>query len=307
MPPIVEGENAVKRYGGLTAVDGASFTVERGEFFGFLGPNGAGKTSVMKMIQCVSPMTSGSITVDGMRVGRDDRRIKAILGVAPQEDNLDTDLTVMENLEVYAGYFGIPRREGRARALKLLEFLRLKEKSGTRIRALSGGMKRRLTIARALINNPRVLILDEPTTGLDPQARRVIWQKLESLRNEGVTMLLTTHYMEEAARLLDRVAIMDGGKILLTGRPAALVEEVIGEEVIEAVAPFGGEGEVERELSAMGADFTMTPESFLVFGSGVEAARERLSAIEGVRVFSRRATLEDLFLKMTGHGLKSGG
>ncbi|MGK7346753.1 MAG: ABC transporter ATP-binding protein [Candidatus Nitrospinota bacterium M3_3B_026] len=307
MPPIVEGENVVKRYGGLTAVDDVSFTVERGEFFGFLGPNGAGKTSVMKMIQCVSPVTSGSITVDGMRAGEDDRRIKAILGVAPQEDNLDTDLAVIENLEVYAGYFDIPRREARARAFKLLEFLHLEEKSGTRIRALSGGMKRRLTIARALINNPRILILDEPTTGLDPQARRVIWQKLESLRNEGVTLLLTTHYMEEAERLLDRVGIMDGGKILLTGRPAALVEEVIGEEVIEAAAPFGGEKGVERELLAMELDFTRTPETFLVFGAGARAARERLGRIEGVRIFSRRATLEDLFLKMTGHELKSGG
>ncbi len=228
---LVEGVQVVKKYGDFTAVNRVDFAVRRGECFGFLGPNGAGKTSVMKMIQCFLPITSGSITVDGYHVGKDDRKIKYITGVAPQDETLDTDLTVITNLTMYAEYFDIQKSKALDRALRLLKLFHLEERPDISVRALSGGMRRRLTIARALINEPKLLILDEPTTGLDPQARREIWRKLKSLKEEGVTMILTTHYMEEATRLCDRVAIMDEGEILMTGAPAKLIEENMGGEM----------------------------------------------------------------------------
>lgn len=304
MAPIVTGDKVVKKYGDLVAVDHVDFDIGRGEFFGFLGPNGAGKTSVMKMIQCFSPITSGSISVDGMRVGVDDRRIKARLGVAPQDENLDSDLTVMENLEVYAGYFGIPRRQARDSAFRLLEFFHLEEKADRGIRALSGGMRRRLTIARALINNPRILILDEPTTGLDPQARRVIWRKLENLKDEGVTMILTTHYMEEAARLCDRVAIMDMGRILMTGPPGALTERVMGGEVIEIKPATEEMDAVASWLEREKADFERVEDAFVIVAEDTAATLAGISEVCRSPATVRSATLEDLFLKITGHELK---
>ncbi|MDO8462076.1 MAG: ABC transporter ATP-binding protein [Deltaproteobacteria bacterium] len=224
-PVIISASQIVKKFNGLTAaVDGVSFSIEKGKCFGFLGPNGAGKTTLMRMIYCFSPRSSGTMTVFGRDPLREPRSIKQRIGVAPQEDSLDPDLTVIQNLEMYARYFDIPKTVVQQRAERLLDFFQLKEKVRSKIDKLSGGMKRRLIIARALINEPELLVLDEPTTGLDPQARHAIWAKLEELKSQGVTLVLTTHYMEEAARLCDELVIMDLGKIIEKGSPAELVE-----------------------------------------------------------------------------------
>ncbi len=211
---MIIAKNLVKKYEEITAVDGISFVINRGECYGFLGPNGAGKTTTMKIINCMSPLTSGNVLVSERNVKTKPREIKALTGVVPQEENLDPDLTVFKNLLVYARYFEVPSNEAESRVEELINFLNLSEKIDSHINELSGGMKRRLLIARALINNPEILILDEPTTGLDPQVRHMIWQKLRQLKKNGITMLLTTHYMEEASQLCDRIAIMDKGKIL---------------------------------------------------------------------------------------------
>ncbi|MEM3078503.1 MAG: ABC transporter ATP-binding protein, partial [Nitrososphaerales archaeon] len=212
MPTVVSAENLMKKYGDIVAVDGINFSVEQGECFGFLGPNGAGKTTTIKMIQCVSPKTSGKLEVLGMDVDLYPKEIKRNLGVVPQENNLDPDFTVYENLMVYSRYFSIPKNEAKERIEKLLKFMQLEEKRDAIIERLSGGMKRRLILARALLNEPKILILDEPTVGLDPQARHLIWDRIRSLKKEGVTTILTTHYMEEASQLCDRLVIMDYGK-----------------------------------------------------------------------------------------------
>ncbi|VAX22976.1 Efflux ABC transporter, ATP-binding protein [hydrothermal vent metagenome] len=300
---IVQGENVVKKYGGLVAVDHVDFAVKKGECFGFLGPNGAGKTSVMKMIQCFSPLTSGAITVDGMRVGRDNAKIKAALGVAPQDENLDNELTVIQNLEIYASYFDIPRDIAADEARRLLSFFHLEDKIGDYIRELSGGMRRRLVIARALINNPKLLILDEPTTGLDPQARRVIWRKLEGLKKEGVTMILTTHYMEEAMRLCDRVVIMDKGRILAQGAPHELVNKTLGDSVIEFRPDPESTGETKSFLDLRQVKYDTDGDTFYIFNADPESLLDSLEKIDHQFLDNRSATLEDLFLKITGHNL----
>lgn len=220
---IVKAEGLVKDYGRLRALDGVDFTILSGECFGFLGPNGAGKTTAMGIIYCFMPPTSGTVRVFNMDVGESQSSIKSRIGVMPQEDNLDPDLSVFENLIVYARYFDIPRRDALLRAQELLDFVELREKSDVNIRSLSGGMKRRLILARSLINNPELLILDEPTTGLDPHSRRSVWEKLKFLKSKGTTLILTTHYMEEAERLCDRVAIMDAGRITSIDTPSALM------------------------------------------------------------------------------------
>ena len=224
MNPIVTARGLTKYYDGLKAVDSVDFQIEQGECFGFLGPNGAGKTTVMKIIYCFMPPTSGDVKVLGMPVTKKPSEIKARIGVMPQEVNLDPDLTVLENLVVYARYFDIPKKTSLPIALELLDFAELREKSGSKIENLSGGMKHRLLLARSLVNNPDLLILDEPTTGLDPHSRHAVWEKLESLKAKGTTLLLTTHYMEEAEKLCDRVAIMDSGKILIIDSPAHLMQ-----------------------------------------------------------------------------------
>ncbi len=300
---IVIAEGLVKRFEDLVAVDGVSFTIKEGEVFGFLGPNGAGKTTTMRMIQCVSPLTSGTLTVDGLDVVRDERRIKSVLGVSPQEENLDPDLTVLENLLVYSRYFDIPKAEAAKRAERLLAFFQLEAKAKTGIDKLSGGMKRRLLLARALLNEPRILILDEPTVGLDPQARHLIWDQLRQLRSRGSTIILTTHYMDEAERLCDRIVIMDNGKILAEGAPKDLVRAHLGESVVECkLAPgvrecLAGAGGV-KAVDVFGDTVLVSTDSpqqvieALLKGCGVESATVR------------RSTLEDVFLMLTGRTLR---
>ncbi|MBI5025687.1 MAG: ABC transporter ATP-binding protein [Nitrospirae bacterium] len=225
---LIEAQDLTKNFNSLCAVDNINFSIHKQECFGFLGPNGAGKTTTMKMIYCMVPPSKGTIHVFGLDVRKESRKIKGRIGVMPQEDNLDPDLTVYENLIVYSRYFDIPRNESRKRAYELLQFVELWEKQGVNIRSLSGGMKRRLILARSLINQPEILILDEPTTGLDPHSRHMVWQRLEELKKNGTTIILTTHYMEEAERLCDRVAIMDAGKIVSAGSPKELMDRYGG-------------------------------------------------------------------------------
>jgi lipooligosaccharide transport system ATP-binding protein len=305
---LIEARALRKRYGSFTAVDGIDCEVVRGECFGFLGPNGAGKTSTIRMIGCVSPVTEGSLRVLDMDPARDARRIKARLGVVPQEDNLDPDLTVLENLLAYARYFDIRRAEALTRSREVLELMALTEKSDETIDALSGGMKRRLTVARALISRPEMLILDEPTTGLDPQARQLFWQKLRQLKREGMTMLLTTHYMEEAAQLCDRVIIMDRSQIIARGTPSELIASVIGEHVIEVRfdgAPAHAAVSAIRQLTP-GFELEESEDVVFVYERNgqrlVELDLDRFEAVAS-EVVQRKATLEDVFLRLTGRGL----
>jgi len=301
MPSIVVAENLIKRYDGLKAVDGISFAVEKGELFGFLGPNGAGKTTTMKMIQCVSPKTSGRLEVAGMDVVGNEREIKASLGVVPQENNLDPDFTTYQNLMVYSRYFNIPGREAEARTKKLLNFVQLWGKRDVEIEELSGGMKRRLILARALINNPRVLILDEPTLGLDPQGRQLIWERLRQLKSEGVTIIMTTHYMDEAAQLCDRLAIMNFGKIIAHGVPSDLVKKYAGVTVVEA----SGTPKVLRCLKKLGAkDYDVVGGTARIFTKNPKKVLSALIGTCGVgKVTARETTLEDVFIKLTGKEL----
>lgn len=303
---LVEARGLVKAFNGLVAVDHIDFTVQNTECYGFLGPNGAGKTSTIRMIQCVSPMTGGALRVNGMEVGRDDTAIKARLGVVPQEDNLDEDLTVIDNLKVYAGYFDISGRVAEDRGAELLKFFHLDDRRNARLRSLSGGMRRRLVIARSLINEPELLILDEPTTGLDPQARHVIWDRVRNLKERGVTIILTTHYMEEAAQLCDRIAIMDFGKILLEGPPAKLVEEGIKGEVIE----FRPKDEAGRaaalEFGRANGRLEKAGDTVIIFTERPDEVMRALSAHESHFFTRRKPTLEDLFLRATGRALREG-
>ena len=304
--PIVQGRGLVKTYGQFRAVDGIDFSIHRGELFGFLGPNGAGKTTTIKMIQCFSPITEGEITVDGKRVGKDDREIKAILGVAPQDDNLDEDLTVIKNLVIYAGYFGIAKKTATERADELLKFFHLEEKREAKLRTLSGGMRRRLIIARALLNNPKILILDEPTTGLDPQARHVIWERVRSLRDAGVTMILTTHYMEEAAQLCGRIAIMDNGKVALEGNPEELVAASFKGNVVE-YRPAGDAGRAALEdMEARGTCVEKAGDTYIIHTADPDGAVRELAKYDFHFLRKRTPNLEDLFLRATGRALREG-
>ena len=299
--PAILAEGLLKRYDDLVAVDRCSFAVEEGEVFGFLGPNGAGKTSTMRMIACVSPKTEGRLEVFGMSVDEHPREIKALIGVVSQENNLDTDLTVFENLTVFARFFEIDRAEAARRAEELIGFFGLVEKQDTVIETLSGGMKRRLTIARALINRPRLVILDEPTTGLDPQARALIWERLRALRAQGSTIILSTHYLEEAERFCDRLVIMDGGKILVEGRPAEIVAARMGRAVIETLDDPTVIDCLERE----GVAYERFGDMVHISTDTPDALVQRLVATcNPSRLSVRNATLEDVFLRLTGRGLK---
>ncbi len=294
-------ENLTKRYGSLTAIDTISFSIKRGEMFGFLGPNGAGKTTTMKLIQCISPKTSGHLTVFDMDVDTHPREIKRSLGVLPQETNLDPDFTCFENLTHYAQYFEIPKKEAEDRADELLSFVQLEEKRDVRIEKLSGGMKRRLLLARALINNPQLLILDEPTIGLDPQGRHLIWEKLKALQAAGNTIVLTTHYLEEAERLCNRLVIMDDGKILVEGSPQELVSRYVGGDILEVehTPP------VITCLDDMHARYEIFGDSIQVQTAHPrEIAKELFERCNPGRVFARPASLEDVFLKLTGRVLR---
>ncbi|MEE8345787.1 MAG: ABC transporter ATP-binding protein [Dehalococcoidia bacterium] len=305
MSDIIRARDLVKRYGALTAVDGISFSVRAGECFGLLGPNGAGKTTTIRMITCVSPVTEGELTVDGMDVRLEARRIKGAIGVVPQANNLDPDLSVRQNLQVYGRYFDLPPKLVNERIDEALELFQLSHRQNDSIASLSSGMQRRLTIARGLINSPRILVLDEPTTGLDPQARHMVWQKLRLLRSQGVTMLLTTHYMEEATHLCDRVVIIHQGKIIAEETPAAMIDRFAGREVVEVHVEDAERGRLMERLNAMdGVTVEEVEDIIYVYvraGDGIDAAALKL---EASKVVYRRPNLEDVFLRLTGRGLQ---
>ncbi|MFQ6067984.1 MAG: ABC transporter ATP-binding protein [Candidatus Bathyarchaeia archaeon] len=299
---IVEAENLTKKFGDL-AVNNINFKIFKGECFGFLGPNGAGKTTTMKMVHCVLPLTSGRLTVANMDVVENGREIKKMIGVAPQENNLDPDFTVFHNLIVYARYFDISKTEAKKRAEKLLKFVQLEEKRDVIIEHLSAGMKRRLILARALLNEPQLLILDEPTTGLDPQTRHLIWDKIRSLQKQGVTIVLTTHYMEEAAQLCDRLIIMDYGKIIEEGTPSDLVKRHVGEEVLEVA--YSEKVMQQLEQSFQDARLETVGDKIHVFTNqprGVFA--KMLEDVSFKEAVIRDSNLEDVFLKLTGRRLR---
>jgi lipooligosaccharide transport system ATP-binding protein len=298
----IVAKDLVKRYGTLEAVRGVSFEVRQGEVVGFLGPNGAGKTTTVRMLSCFLPPTSGTATIFGVDVQQGPREVKRMLGICPQENNLDPDFNVLKNLTVYARYFGLTGRPARERAREILSQLALTDKLASQVEALSGGMKRRLILARALLNDPRVLILDEPTTGLDPQARHAIWDRIRAFRAAGTTVLLTTHYMEEAAQLCDRIILIDHGRILREGTPAGLIEEEVGRSVLEAWSYSPEFAAFLREfpgrLEEVGDRLYFYPRD----GEGVERLLEQRFPDQERLI--RRATLEDVFLKLTGRALR---
>ncbi len=301
---VIRAQGLTKKYAGSPAVKGIDFTVKKAECFGFLGPNGAGKTTTMNMVQGYSPRTSGELTVFGLDIERDGRKVKARLGVVPQENNLDPDLTVLENLIIYARYFDIRKAEARDRAMSLLEFVALTDKKDERVPKLSGGMKRRLLIARALINEPDLIMLDEPTTGLDPQARHLIWQKLRGLQKEGRTMVLTTHYMEEAEQLCDRLVIMDEGTILTEGTPGSLISRYVKANVAELTLPDDGPDIILARLEGLDYDYEVAGDSIFIYCDDREALINGVAGLRGSRFIQRQATLEDVFLKLTGRELR---
>ncbi len=303
--PIIRAAGLRKAFGDFTAVDGIDFEVRPGEAFGFLGPNGAGKTSTMRMIGCVSPPSGGDLSIFGLDPVRDGRRIRGRLGVVPQMDQLDNELTVLENLVIYARYFDIDRRTARERADELLDFVQLSERAGSRVEPLSGGQKRRVSIARSLINDPELLILDEPTTGLDPQARHVLWDRLYQLKEQGRTLILTTHYMDEAEQLCDRLVVMDGGRIVAEGSPQGLIAEYAPREVLELRFGRGRNAEHEADAAAVAARVEVLPDRLLAYADDGEAALAALHE-RGVNPDSalvRRSSLEDVFLRLTGRTL----
>jgi len=299
---VIAASNLKKSFGSFTAVNDISFSVDKGMCFGFLGPNGAGKTSTIRMIYGFSPITSGDIFVFGLDIKKQYRIIKARIGVCQQENTLDPDLTVMQNFEVFARYFDLDKKTARERASSLLKFFALKQRRDARVTELSGGMVRRLVIARALINQPELLILDEPTIGLDPQSRHQVWERLEGLKKQGMTILLTTHYMDEAARLCDNLVIMDHGKILAQGAPQSLISEYTGENIIEVAEP-------EDDLRAFLRDKKERQEDLghrlIIYAeNGHELYREISSRFIHKSCLLRSATLEDVFLKLTGRELR---
>jgi lipooligosaccharide transport system ATP-binding protein len=300
----VVARDLVKRFGEFEAVRGVDFDVAERDCFGFLGPNGAGKTTTMRMISCSSPPSGGELSVLGLPVERG-REIRRRLGVVPQENNLDEEVSVVENLVIYARYFDIPRRAARATAEELLGFVALQDKRDWRIDRLSGGMKRRLLVARALMNQPDVLILDEPTTGLDPQARHLVWEKLRSLKRQGVTLLLTTHYMDEAAQLCDRLVIMHEGRILIEGSPRDLVAREISPQVIEVFDPNAEESRALRDLEGLADRVERLADRWLLYTADGEGLLSKVRGVKGDpgAVWLRGATLEDVFLQLTGRGL----
>lgn len=300
---LVKAENLTKKYGDLVAVDSISFEIFKAESFGFLGPNGAGKTTIMRMLQSVSPLTDGKLSLAGMDVTERSREIQCLIGVAPQDDNLDPDFTVFQNLLVYARYFDIPKEKAKTKAEELLKFMQLEEKRDTIITALSSGMRRRLILARALMNNPQILILDEPTTGLDPQARHLIWTKIRNLQKQNVTVILTTHYMDEAAQLCDRIIIMNHGKIIEQDNPSDLVKKHVGEEVLEVLnSPEAmlclKQYFPEARIDIIGDKIQV----FINKPRGVLAKVLEETSFKGALI--RDSNLEDVFLKLAGRSLR---
>lgn len=299
---IIEARHLHKVFGEFTAVEDVSFDLERGECLGLLGPNGAGKTSTIRMVYGFSPMTSGSLHIFGKDMQTHWREIKYGIGVCQQENNLDPDLSVLQNLEVFASYFDISGREATRRGLELLEFMGLDRRGDSKVTELSGGMMRRVVIARALINRPELLILDEPTTGLDPQSRHQVWDRLDLLRSQGLSILLTTHYMDEAARLCDRLIIVDHGRVLVEGPPAGLVKEHVGRDVVEIREP--GE-DVRRLVRELGLRHEDLGRRMIVYGDEDDRLFDRFGKIYcSGNCLLRNATLEDVFLVLTGRELR---
>lgn len=303
--PVIVAQNLVKKYKDFVAVDGISFEVAPGESFGLLGPNGAGKSTAMRMVGAVSTRTSGDLSVLGLDPNQYGPEIRSRLGVVPQENNLDMELRVRENLLVYGRYFGLPRKKVAARADELLAFAQLEDKAKAKVDALSGGMKRRLTIARALINDPRILLLDEPTTGLDPQARHILWDRLFRLKEQGTTLLLTTHYMDEAEQLCDRLVVVDKGAIMAEGSPTELIRKYSSREVLEM--RFGSEhnARVAEQIAGFGERIEVLPDRILVYSENGEAELQRMTqaGFHPITSLVRRSSLEDVFLRLTGRSL----
>ncbi|HVC71562.1 MAG TPA: ABC transporter ATP-binding protein [Acidimicrobiales bacterium] len=303
--PMVEARGLVKRFGDFVAVDTIDFAIARGESYGLLGPNGAGKTSTMRMIACMSPVSDGRLRVLGLDPATDGATIRSRIGLVPQEDTLDLELTVLDNLMVYGRYFDLPKKLIRQRADALLEFSQLSDRAHDKVEPLSGGMKRRLTIARALVSEPELLILDEPTTGLDPQARHLLWDRLYRLKQQGVTLVITTHYMDEAEQLCDRLAVMDRGRVAAEDTPAALIARYSTREVVEL--RFGPDGNAAAAvvLDGLVERLEILPDRLLLYSDDGDATLEEVHS-RGCRPESslvRRSTLEDVFLRLTGRSL----
>jgi lipooligosaccharide transport system ATP-binding protein len=308
--PVIHAENLVKTYRSkgqaeVVAVGGLTFEVAPGESFGLLGPNGAGKSTTMKMIGAVSTRTSGALSILGLDPDRYGPEIRSRLGVVPQQDNLDGELNARENLFIYGRYFGLPAKVCHAKADELLAFAQLEDKAKSKVDQLSGGMKRRLTIARGLVNDPRILLLDEPTTGLDPQARHVLWDRLFRLKERGTTLVLTTHYMDEAEQLCDRLIVVDKGMIMADGSPSALIREYSTREVLEVRFGASRNDEVAPRLQGLGERVEVLPDRILIYADDGEAALERVTAdgLEPLTSLVRRSSLEDVFLRLTGRSL----
>ena len=301
----MEAKGLVKRFGSFVAVDGIDFHIHKGESFGFLGPNGAGKTSTMRMISCMSPLSGGHLRVLGLDPATDGPAIRSRIGLVPQEDTLDMGLTVLDNLLIYGRYFDLPRKAIAERAERLLDFIQLTERAHDTVEPLSGGMKRRLTIARSLISEPDLLILDEPTTGLDPQARHLVWDRLYRLKLQGVTLVVTTHYMDEAEQLCDRLVIMDRGRIAAEGEPLTLIDRYSTKEVLELRFAVGDHATLAIELEDLAARIEVLPDRLLLYTDDGEAAMEevRRRGLAPDRMLVRRASLEDVFLYLTGRTL----
>ncbi len=302
---LIHARGLTKHFGNLVAVDAVDFDVDRGEAFGFLGPNGAGKTSTMRMIGCVSPRSGGVLRVLGMDPVTDGHRIRARLGVVPQADTLDRELRVEENLLTYARYFDMPWLVARQRTEELLEFVQLRDRAQSDVEPLSGGMRRRLSIARALINEPDLLLLDEPTTGLDPQARHLVWDRLYRLKQRGVTIILTTHYMEEAEQLCDRLVVMDKARIVAEGSPRSLINQYSSREVLELRFPAGSAPALDGKIDGVADRIEMLPDRVLVYTDDGDAAVAALHQrdVHAESTLVRRSSLEDVFLRLTGRSL----
>jgi lipooligosaccharide transport system ATP-binding protein len=301
---LIVAQDIVKRFGELTAVNSVNFTISAGEVVGFLGPNGAGKTTAIRLLTCTSPLTSGLLTVFGLDVSRAPREIKAQIGVVPQDNNYDPDLSVLANLLTFGRYFRLDPDLVRTRALELLEFVQLTEKADRNVDELSGGMKRRLILARSLINDPRLLVLDEPTTGLDPQARRLIWQRIRELRARGKTIIITTHYMDEAEQVCDRLLVMDNGEIIAEGTPKGLIEEHAGDEILEVVPETPDTPALAAILKAC-TRYQQLGDKYEIFSRDCPGMLETIRRTITLRAYGmRRATLEDVFIRLTGRELR---
>ncbi|MEO8528222.1 MAG: ATP-binding cassette domain-containing protein [Pseudolysinimonas sp.] len=303
--PVIVASELTKKYKDTLAVDGISFEVAPGESFGLLGPNGAGKSTTMRMVGAVSTRTSGELSILGMDPDSHGPEIRSQLGVVPQQDNLDTELRVRDNLIVYGRYFGLPRAQIAKRADELLEFAQLTDRAKSKVDDLSGGMKRRLTIARALINDPRILLLDEPTTGLDPQARHILWDRLFRLKEQGTTLVLTTHYMDEAEQLCDRLIVVDKGAIMAEGTPASLIKKHASREVLEVRFGSDRNAGAAAKLEGIGERLEVLPDRILVYADNGEAALVEVTkrGLEPITSLVRRSSLEDVFLRLTGRSL----